>query len=90
MLGGCLAWELPLGKPFGGGRTTPPVCDWGMELQFWPRQPPHMDAQISKAEFANPANPDELDEEFDSFPSSKPPDLVRMRYDRLRIVAGKA
>ncbi|KAE8056146.1 hypothetical protein FH972_012939 [Carpinus fangiana] len=54
--------------------------------RFRPRQPPHMDARISQAEFANP---DELDEEFDSFPSSKPADLVRMRYDRLRIVGGK-
>jgi hypothetical protein len=54
--------------------------------RFQPRQPPHIDARISQAEFANP---DELDEEFDSSPSSKPPDLVMMRYDRLRIVVGK-
>ncbi|GAB4844474.1 FT-interacting protein 3 [Ancistrocladus abbreviatus] len=33
--------------------------------------------------------PDELDEEFDSFPTSKGSDLVRWRYDRLRNVAAK-
>lgn len=54
--------------------------------RFRPRQPPHMDARISQAEIVNP---DELDEELDSFPSTRPPDIVRMRYDRLRIVAGK-
>jgi hypothetical protein len=54
--------------------------------RFRPRKPPHMDARISQAEFANP---DELDEEFDTFPSSKSPALVGMRYDRLRSVAGK-
>ncbi|XP_062030246.1 multiple C2 domain and transmembrane region protein 6 [Rosa rugosa] len=51
-----------------------------------PRHPPHMDARISQAEFAHP---DELDEEFDSFPTSRPADIVRMRYDRLRSVAGR-
>lgn len=33
--------------------------------------------------------PDELDEEFDSFPTSRNVDLVRMRYDSLRSVAGR-
>ncbi|XP_052190781.1 FT-interacting protein 7 [Diospyros lotus] len=54
--------------------------------RFRPRHPPHMDARLSQSENANP---DELDEEFDSFPTSRPPDLVRMRYDRLRSVAGR-
>ncbi|KAF4367225.1 multiple C2 domain and transmembrane region protein 6 [Cannabis sativa] len=54
--------------------------------RFRPRHPPHMDARLSQAEFAHP---DELDEEFDSFPTSKPADIVRMRYDRLRSVAGR-
>ncbi|KAL6176592.1 hypothetical protein ACLB2K_053225 [Fragaria x ananassa] len=54
--------------------------------RFRPRHPPHMDARISQAEFAHP---DELDEEFDSFPTSRPSDIVRMRYDRLRSVAGR-
>jgi hypothetical protein len=51
-----------------------------------PRKPPHMDTQLSHAE---QAQPDELDEEFDTFPTTKPGDIVRMRYDRLRSVAGR-
>ncbi|EPS65882.1 hypothetical protein M569_08887, partial [Genlisea aurea] len=50
------------------------------------RVPPHMDARLSQAE---EADPDELDEEFDTFPTSGEMDLVRMRYDRLRSVAGR-
>ncbi|KAL5707961.1 FT-interacting protein 1 [Ranunculus cassubicifolius] len=50
------------------------------------RHPPHMDTKLSWAEAVHP---DELDEEFDSFPTSKPQDIVRMRYDRLRSVAGR-
>lgn len=51
-----------------------------------PRNPPHMDTKISWAEAVHP---DELDEEFDTVPTSKPQDIVRMRYDRLRSVAGR-
>ncbi|KAG8044036.1 hypothetical protein GUJ93_ZPchr0458g22744 [Zizania palustris] len=51
-----------------------------------PRKPAHMDTVVSHAELAHP---DELDEEFDTFPTSKPGDVVRMRYDRLRSVAGR-
>jgi hypothetical protein len=51
-----------------------------------PRHPPHMDTRLSHAESAHP---DELDEEFDTFPTSRPPDIVRMRYDRLRSIAGR-
>ncbi|KAF8700807.1 hypothetical protein HU200_034167 [Digitaria exilis] len=54
--------------------------------RFRPRFPPHMNTRIS---YADVANPDELDEEFDTFPTSKSPDLIRMRYDRLRHVAGR-
>ncbi|KAL3503840.1 hypothetical protein ACH5RR_033681 [Cinchona calisaya] len=54
--------------------------------RFRPRHPPHMDARLSQAENTHP---DELDEEFDTFPTSRPTDLVRMRYDRLRSVAGR-
>ncbi|TVU08174.1 hypothetical protein EJB05_41565, partial [Eragrostis curvula] len=50
------------------------------------RQPPHMNTRLSHAETAHP---DELDEEFDTFPTSRSPDIVRMRYDRLRSVAGR-
>ncbi|XP_051152740.1 FT-interacting protein 7 [Andrographis paniculata] len=54
--------------------------------RFRPRLPPHMDAWLSRAEMTNP---DELDEEFDTFPTTRPTDIVRMRYDRLRSVAGR-
>ena len=33
--------------------------------------------------------PDELDEEFDTLPTSKPDDIVRLRYERLRGIAGR-
>ncbi|CAN6464973.1 unnamed protein product [Victoria cruziana] len=33
---------------------------------------------------------DELDEEFDSFPTSRSAEQVKMRYDRLRALAGRA
>ncbi|KAJ0048139.1 hypothetical protein Pint_15190 [Pistacia integerrima] len=55
-------------------------------FRYRPRYPPHMNTKISQAEAVHP---DELDEEFDSFPTSRSPDLVRMRYDRLRSVAGR-
>ncbi|XP_077248722.1 FT-interacting protein 3-like [Tasmannia lanceolata] len=54
--------------------------------RYRPRKPPHMDTKLSHAEWAHP---DELDEEFDTFPSSRPSDIVRMRYDRLKSVAGR-
>ncbi|CAK9146990.1 unnamed protein product [Ilex paraguariensis] len=55
---------------------------------YWyrPRYPPHMNTRIS---YADAAHPDELDEEFDTFPTTRSSELVRMRYDRLRSVAGK-
>ncbi|QHO23484.1 hypothetical protein HN51_047193 [Arachis hypogaea] len=51
-----------------------------------PRHPPHMDTRLSHADSVFP---DELDEEFDSFPTSRSAEVVRMRYDRLRSVAGR-
>ncbi|KAL2326483.1 hypothetical protein Fmac_025541 [Flemingia macrophylla] len=54
--------------------------------RFRPRNPPHMDTKLSWAEAVHP---DELDEEFDTFPTSRSQDVVRMRYDRLRTVAGR-
>ncbi|KAL1198146.1 Multiple C2 domain and transmembrane region protein 9 [Cardamine amara subsp. amara] len=53
--------------------------------RFKPRFPPHMNAKLSCAENLSG---DELDEEFDTFPTTKAPDIVKMRYDRLRSVAG--
>lgn len=57
---------------------------WNYRLR--PRHPPHMDIKLSWAEAVHP---DEVDEEFDSFPTCRPQDVVRMRYDRLRSVAGR-
>ncbi|CBI17385.3 unnamed protein product, partial [Vitis vinifera] len=54
--------------------------------QFRPRHPPHTDTELSWVEAVHR---DELDEEFDTFPTSKPQDVVMMRYDRLRSVAGR-
>ncbi|OIW06188.1 hypothetical protein TanjilG_23068 [Lupinus angustifolius] len=54
--------------------------------RYRPRHPPHMDTKLSWAEAVHP---DELDEEFDTFPTSRSHDVVRMRYDRLRSVAGR-
>ena len=44
-----------------------------------------MDIRLSGAD---DAHPDELDEEFDTFPTSRPTDIVRIRYDRLKSIAG--
>lgn len=50
------------------------------------RYPPHMNTRIS---CADTVHPDELDEEFDTFPTSRSSDIVKMRYDRLRSLAGR-
>ncbi|KAL1539983.1 Multiple C2 and transmembrane domain-containing protein 2 [Salvia divinorum] len=57
---------------------------WNYRLRE--RHPAHMDARLSWAEAVQP---DELDEEFDTFPTSRQGEVVRMRYDRLRSVAGR-
>ena len=43
-----------------------------------------MDANLSHA---NSTNEDELDEEFDPLPSRKTGEVLKWRYDRLRIIA---
>ncbi|KAF9604222.1 hypothetical protein IFM89_004928 [Coptis chinensis] len=54
--------------------------------RFRPKVPAGMDIKLSQAE---KIDPDELDEEFDTIPSSRPPEIIRMRYDRLRILAAR-
>uniref|UniRef100_A0A7N0UXL4 C2 domain-containing protein n=1 Tax=Kalanchoe fedtschenkoi TaxID=63787 RepID=A0A7N0UXL4_KALFE len=54
--------------------------------RFRPRYPPHMDTQLSCAHMTSP---DELDEEFDNFPTTRSTEIVRFRYDRVRSMAGK-
>ena len=55
-------------------------------FRWRPRHPSHMDTQLSHADAAHP---DELNEEFDTFPTSQSSDIVKMRYDRLRSIAGR-
>ncbi|XP_016445867.1 FT-interacting protein 3-like [Nicotiana tabacum] len=57
---------------------------WHYRLK--PRHPPHMDIHLSHA---HAVFPDDLDEEFDTFPTTRGSDKVRMRYDRLRSVGGR-
>ncbi|KAJ1294357.1 hypothetical protein BS78_01G140200 [Paspalum vaginatum] len=70
----------------------PTVCLYLFLVLLWryrarPRQPTGMDPRLSHVDGVSP---DELDEEFDGLPSGRPADVVRMRYDRLRAVAGRA
>ncbi|KAI3446615.1 hypothetical protein Pfo_003280 [Paulownia fortunei] len=46
-----------------------------------------MDPRLSHVDAVGP---DELDEEFDGFPTTRSVDQVRVRYDRLRALAGRA
>ncbi|KAK9751056.1 hypothetical protein RND81_02G238300 [Saponaria officinalis] len=69
----------------------PTMCLYMFFIGLWnyryrPRYPPQMDIKLSWAEAVHP---DELDEEFDTFPTSRQHEIVRMRYDRLRSVAGR-
>ncbi|CBI24847.3 unnamed protein product, partial [Vitis vinifera] len=49
----------------------------------------HWKNPITSLSWAEAVQPDELDEEFDTFPTSRSQDRVYMRYDRLRSVAGR-
>ncbi|KAM2893039.1 hypothetical protein FF1_008436 [Malus domestica] len=51
------------------------------------RGPHNMDPRMS---YVDAVSPDELDEELDGFPSTRPADIVRIRYDRLRALGGRA
>ncbi|GAB2269939.1 hypothetical protein Dimus_004857 [Dionaea muscipula] len=54
--------------------------------RFRPKIPAGMDIRLSQADTVDP---DELDEEFDTIPSSRPSEIIRVRYDRMRILAGR-
>ncbi|XP_006366512.1 protein QUIRKY-like [Solanum tuberosum] len=60
------------------------IGTWNYRMR--PRKPPHMDIKLSQAERVPW---DELDEEFDTFPTSRNNDAVRMRYDRLRSIGSR-
>ncbi|KAL4340604.1 hypothetical protein GQ457_08G005870 [Hibiscus cannabinus] len=44
----------------------------------------------SRLSYVDAVSLDELDEEFDEFPTTKSPDIIQIRYDRLRTIAGRA
>lgn len=46
-----------------------------------------MDPRVS---YVDAVGPDELDEEFDGFPTTRSAEHIRIRYDRLRALAGRA
>ncbi|KAI7987469.1 FT-interacting protein 3 [Camellia lanceoleosa] len=73
-----------LGDKGSNGNRDMKIGLWN--YRFREKYPPHMNTRIS---CADAVHPDELDEEFDTFPTSKSAELVRYRYDRLRSVAGK-
>ncbi|KAJ0428482.1 putative C2 domain, phosphoribosyltransferase, C2 domain superfamily [Helianthus annuus] len=58
-----------------------------LRYRYRMQAPVTMDPRLSQVDSVGP---DELDEEFDGFPSSRTPDQVRIRYDRLRALAGRA
>ncbi|KVH95974.1 protein QUIRKY [Cynara cardunculus var. scolymus] len=58
-----------------------------LRYRYRMRIPVTMDPRLSQVDSVGP---DELDEEFDGFPSSRSPDHIRVRYDRLRALAGRA
>ena len=55
-------------------------------FRYRPGNPPRMNTRLS---YADGVSPYELDEEFDTFPTTKSIELVRMWHDRLRSVAGR-
>lgn len=54
--------------------------------RFRPKIPAGMDVRLSQADTVDF---DELDEEFDLIPTTKPAEIMKMRYDRLRTLAGR-
>ncbi|KAK1393636.1 FT-interacting protein 7 [Heracleum sosnowskyi] len=58
-----------------------------LRFRYRQRVPITMDPRLSHVEAVGL---DELDEEFDGFPTTRTPDQVRIRYDRLRALAGRA
>jgi len=55
--------------------------------RFTSRDPlPHFDPKISLVDVVDR---DELDEEFDGVPSNRPNEMVRARYDKLRMIGAR-
>ncbi|KAK7270303.1 hypothetical protein RIF29_23352 [Crotalaria pallida] len=53
--------------------------------RYRPLHPLYFDTRLSHTH----CHPDELEEEFDTFPTSNRNDIVRMRYDRMRTILGR-
>ncbi|XP_047328786.1 FT-interacting protein 4-like [Impatiens glandulifera] len=70
----------------------PTICLFISGISVWkyfklkPSHPPHMDIHLSQA---HTVGSEEHDEELDTFPTTKGPDIVRVRYDRMRSIGGK-
>ncbi|EYU20879.1 hypothetical protein ABFS82_11G022400 [Erythranthe guttata] len=58
-----------------------------LRFRFRQRVSITMDPRLSHVDTVGP---DELDEEFDGFPTTRSVDQIRVRYDRLRALAGRA
>ena len=58
-----------------------------LRIRYRTRTPLSVDPRISRIDVVTN---DELDEEFDGFPTTRSADVVRIRYDRLRALAGRA
>jgi hypothetical protein len=58
-----------------------------LRFRYRQRVPHSMDPRLSHVDSVGP---EELDEEFDGFPTTRSSEQIRIRYDRLRALAGKA
>lgn len=58
-----------------------------LRFRYRPRVPQNMDPRMS---YVDMVSLDELDEEFDGFPTMRSAEQVRIRYDRVRALAGRA
>jgi hypothetical protein len=58
-----------------------------LRFRYRLRVPLNMDPRLS---YVEAVSVDELDEEFDGFPTTRSSEQIRIRYDRLRALAGRA
>ncbi|XVE62484.1 hypothetical protein DITRI_Ditri06bG0121600 [Diplodiscus trichospermus] len=58
-----------------------------LRFRYRQRVPHNVDPRLS---YVDAIGPDELDEEFDGLPTTRSSDTIRIRYDRLRALAGRA
>ncbi|TKY46336.1 QUIRKY protein [Spatholobus suberectus] len=58
-----------------------------LRFHYRQRVPQNMDLRMS---YVDMVSLDELDEEFDGFPTTCPTEVVQIRYDRVRTLAGRA